>query len=190
MNPADPAKEDPTMLARSLPRALAPERDLWPEIEARLDATESDSTAPLKWTLKWRPALATAAGLVLAATVGFWLGDAADDSTLPNPVATEPPATEYVPVTHLIGSDLQQTRMALANRIYEQLELLPPESQSVITENLTVINQALDQIDAALEHAPESGLNRRLLMSMYADQLTLLNDMGGLMRHSNREIAL
>lgn len=175
------------MQARSLPRSLEPERDLWPEIEARLgDVAERESPAPLKW----RPALAVAAGLTLAATVGFWLGDAVDDPSVPNPVATLPAAAEYLPVTRVIGSDLQQTRRALVNRIYEQLELLPPESQSVITENLTVINQALDDIDAALEHAPESGLNRRLLMSMYADQLTMLNDMSGLIRHSNREIAL
>jgi hypothetical protein len=66
----------------SLPRNLKPPRDLWPGIEARLEAVESDIDAPRKMRFWQWPAMAAAVLLALATGIfigrGLELGPAAD----------------------------------------------------------------------------------------------------------------
>ncbi len=195
MNPQD----DVTLQARALPRSVPPPRDLWPEIEARLD--EYDSKSAPRGSIsgqrprRWQP-LALAAGLLLAVSVGFWLGRVPDSSmpaatTAGTPNAapdTSGPAMQSVGL--LTGGELRQTRMALARDIEQRLEALTPTTREVVLDNLAVINQALDDIDAALDASPDSDLDARLLMAMYADQLVLLNSMNNALYPATAEIAL
>lgn len=86
--------------------------------------------------------------------------------------------------------ELLEARAALAGHLYGQLAALPPDTQDVVLANLHAINNALDEIDRALEEAPDSGLTRSLLTSMYADQLTMLTDMNAMVRRASQETSL
>lgn len=192
-----PADQDPTLAARHLPRSIQPDRDLWPEIEARLTAERTASNSqPGAAAPGWRgPGMARAgiaAGLLAACAV-LWVASgmptgARNDGTGPSQRPGGHPAGT-VQVRLGAPADLLESRAALIAPLYGQLAGLPPETRTVVVANLNVINQALDEIDRALQEAPDSSLNRRLLMSMYADQLTMLTDMSGLIRRVNHETA-
>jgi hypothetical protein len=85
---------------------------------------------------------------------------------------------------------LQQTRRALAASVRGRLETLPPATRKVVVANLAAINKAMDEIDAALKTAPDSGLDGQLLLSIYVDQLTLLNTMNNTLPRTSTEITL
>jgi hypothetical protein len=189
MNPVD---EDPTFHARRLPRSVEPNRDLWPEIESRLNDTESDVPRGTSRHRQWRMAagVAAAAAAVLVVAIGLMpqLSEEAPPSLASSSPASDPSGS--MPVSLGIAPELQETREALVAQVYQRLSALPPETGTVVVKNLETINRALDEIDRALREVPDSGLSRRLLMSMYADQLTMLTEMNALLRRSNQEIAL
>ena len=200
MNPED----DLIRQARTLPRSVPPERDLWPDIAARLEETGSAPSPagtavpvqagrhPSPTARRWQP-LAWAATLVLAVSAGFWLGRSPDPSAADlagQAVTAAPAATPVVAVGPSPRADLQQTRAALARDIDQRLDGLNPPTRAVVLDNLAVINQALDEIDAALAATADSGLDARLLMAMYADQLVLMNTMNNALYPSTAEIAL
>lgn len=203
MNSAD---RDLLDQAAALPARIEPERDLWPEIEARLDShppaiparsnittAEADRSAhAISMDHRWLAPLALAASLVLAAGVGYWAGvDGRHPDPTPLQLATElPPTTAAQPVGLTINAGLHQTRELLAADIETQLQRLPEDARIVVGENLAAINQALDKIDAVLSEAPETNLDQQLLMTMYADQLALLSSMHSVIRTSNQEILL
>jgi len=200
MNPED----DLIRQARTLPRSVPPERDLWPEIAACLEETGSAPSPagtpvplradrpPSSTARRWQP-LAWAATLVLAVSVGFWLGRSPDPSAADlagRGMTAAPTATPVVAVRQSPRADLQQTRAALARDIERRLDGLNPPTRAVVLDNLAVINQALDEIDAALAATTDSDLDARLLMAMYADQLVLMNTMNNTLYPSTAEIAL
>ncbi|MEJ2089643.1 MAG: hypothetical protein P8Y69_14465, partial [Gammaproteobacteria bacterium] len=140
---------------------------------------------------RWQRAMIAASALAAGAVVWFAVGE--PFRTGPDaPGLVEPAAgsMEAVPVALEPTPTLNETREALIADVYERLAALPPETRSEVVKNLNTINEALDQIDRALEEAPDSGLDRRLLMSMYADQITMLTGLNAVVRHANRETAL
>jgi len=200
MNPEDALIRQ----ALRLPRSVPPERDLWPEIAARLEeagAAPSPAGAfeplrtdgdPSSTARRWQP-LAWAATVVLAVSVGFWLGRSLDQSAADltgQGTTAAPTATPAVVVGLTPRADLQRTRVALTRDIERRLDGLNPSTRAVVLDNLAVINQALDDIDAALAATGDSDLNARLLMAMYADQLVLMNTMNNALYPSTAEIAL
>lgn len=134
------------------------------------------------------------AASALAACAVVWFAVGLPFRTGSDGPATADPATgsvAAVPVgVQTTTPTLIETRDALIADVYERLAALPPDTRSEVVKNLNTINEALDQIDRALEEAPDSGLDRRLLMSMYADQITMLTGLNAVVRHANRETAL
>jgi hypothetical protein len=189
-----PVEEDPTLDPRRLRQSIQPERDLWPDIAARLNesARTVDADPPHEArSVRWQTAMIAASALAACAVVWFAVG-------LPfrtgsdGPAAADPAtgSVAVVPVGVQTTPTLNETRDALIADVYERLAALPPETRSEVVKNLNTISEALDQIDRALEEAPDSGLDRRLLMSMYADQITMLTGLNAVVRHANRETAL
>ena len=171
----------------ALPRSIEPQTDLWPEIESQLTADLPNDTRSGR-RRQW-PILSAAAGLLLAIALGVQFSGLLGESPEPGPLQHDNPAN-LVTANLTIGSDLRQTRQELASNVYQRLADLPPETRQVVAENLATINRALDEIDEALESAPQSRLDRQLLMIMYTDQLALLNAMNPLLRYPTQEIAL
>ena len=64
--------------ASRLPRNIAPERDLWPGIEAAI-AGESDTRAS-GWSNRWPAVAALAASLMLALLIGYGTGRGLPDT--------------------------------------------------------------------------------------------------------------
>lgn len=184
-------EDDLTRRARALPRELTPERDLWPEIEAGL------VPRPAAW-VRWRRPLAMAASLLVAVSVGYWLGGSADrEPVLPGTstaigTGIPPGDFEAMPAAGVGGVDpeLHRVRAALAAALRERLDSLPEQSRLLVEDNLAAINRALDEIDQALIQTPRSGMDQRLLMAMYTDQLLLLSTMNDLIRNPNLEMTL
>ena len=82
----NPVEDDLIRQAQRLPRTIEPDRDLWPGIEAALlnegtDSSEQSTIVPFhsrrSRRSRWN-GIGIAAGLLLAAALGFWLGDALD----------------------------------------------------------------------------------------------------------------
>ena len=189
--------------AGQLPRAVTPDRDLWPGIAGRLgeqlpaeEATanpavvtpiHSQRLLPERWQA---PALA--ASLLVALLLGYWIGREGTDapSSAPMVAETAPGTGELRPVSLVEEVGLLEARNAMAAEIEAGLDRLPADARIVVIDNLTAINKALDQIDAVLEQAPATGLDRQLLISMYTDQLARLSSVQALVMNSNQEILL
>lgn len=181
--------QDLLRMAADLPKQIEPERDLWPEIQAHLnDEVGGRSAQATARARRWWTPLALAASLLLAASIGFWVGK---DGLEPAPTVAQLTQTEQAEASpRTVAAGLQVTRQDLAVGIEDALHNLPPDAQAVVTENLAAINQALDEIDRVMNQAPERGVDRQLLMTMYADQLALLGNMHRVILTSNQEILL
>jgi hypothetical protein len=180
--------------AARLPREIPPERDLWPSIENEI------RRFPSRTGTGWRrhTPLALAASLLLALALGYSLGRVetsdpqmtADQTPVisTEPSGYQPSGYQSVSLTRAVGLD--EARRTMAAEVESGLHGLPPDARSVVLENLSVINAALDNIDRVLAETPESGLERQLLISMYADQLALLGGVRNLVLQTNRETLL
>ena len=186
--------------AGRLPREIRPDRDLWPGIEHRLGdqlAADEDEPGSGGTVLRWQ-APALAAGLLMALVLGYWVGQ--EDAFAPDKggsegaslsiAATPAPDTGLQPVSLVEEVGLLDARRAMAAEVEAGLERLPEDARQVVLENMAVINKALDEIDTVLAQAPASGLDRQLLISMYADQLARLSSLQMLVMNSNQETLL
>lgn len=192
-NDFKPGQQDALLAAaRTLPREVSPDRDLWASIEPQLGdqlPAEPAGGSVVSINRRWQ-APALAASLLLALAVGYWVGQAeAPDA---QHLASLPGQTDVQPLTVSLTEEvgLKEARLTMAAEIEAGLDRLPPDARLVVLENLTTINNALDEIDAVLDQAPASGLDRQLLVSMYADQLNRLSSMQSLVMNSNQEIVL
>ena len=194
--------------AGQLQHAVAPERDLWPGIESQLGAqlrahrsetrsrqNQTVETTGVVFLHRWRTPLALAASLMLAVLLGYWIGR--EEAPIPGPtpgpmpIAVQPtPGERALQPVSLEEVGLLEARRTMAADIEAGLTRLPPDARIVVMENLAAINAALDEIDAVLAEAPVTGLDRQLLVSMYADQISRLNSMQALVMNSNQEILL
>lgn len=175
--------------AADLPKQIEPERDLWPEIQAQLNDEIGGRSAQISDRARhWWTPLALAASLLLAASIGFWAGK---DGMEPESTTTQfAQSGQAQAPQRMVAAGLQATRQDLAVSIEDALQNLPPDAQAVVTENLAAINQALNEIGRVMNQAPEHAVDQQLLMTMYADQLTLLGNMHRVILNSNREILL
>lgn len=168
-------EQDPLLAkAAGLAQDIAPPRDLWPAIAARLDA--ADQRAPAR-RFGWPAALA--AGFLVASlsallTWGLMREPApATDATL----AGDASAAAIMPVDYGTNSALSAAELAardeLLARFRERLDRLSPQTRETVAKNLAVIQQAASEIDAALAQDPASGLLNELLLGAYKQELQL-----------------
>ncbi len=156
--------------ARSLPRTVTPERDLWPRIAARLGAGASSHVR--------RPvlrALAMAAALVVAAALGALVaghGQLVSGGTSRERAS----APAGLMAASWRGTDAELIRLSgQLERVFDQRrESLSPRTRAVIDENLKVIDQAIASIERALVHEPDNADLRRLLFETRRDEVDLL----------------
>jgi hypothetical protein len=183
-------------LAR-LPLEVAPPHDLWPAIEARLEARLEARPARIRgrWT-GWPLAAAAAVALVAAtalvtahlvrrdpASTGVVAGvtpsapgdaaaspDAQPASVLP---ATPVSAKAFGP-GYLVGPAYLAHRRVLARSLEERVAKLPPEGRAQLERSLGELRRATAEINAALELRPGDPLLEELLLNVYQDELAVL----------------
>ena len=173
LNPADPL----LARARQLERDIQPERDLWPEIEARLDKPASSPFGPFGW-------LRLAAILV---GVSSWLTLTLNQTDTP---AANLATTHNGLPANLMNAEFAQTRTDLLLALETQLATLSAEDRKVLADNLADIDKALKEINMAMEGNPNSDLLLQLLLSTYTDQLRLMGDMHDLTRSVNESTGI
>jgi hypothetical protein len=167
--------EDPLLAkAAELPKDVAPSRDLWPGIAARL--AEAPRVAGPRLA-RWPVALA--AGFLVASVSALLTWSLVrSPATAPVQVAENPqPAGTFVPVSYGPNSGLSARELVARDQLVaqfrEKFETLRPETREAILKNLTVMQAAADEIDAALAKDPASGMLKGMLVGTYKQELQL-----------------
>ena len=162
--------------ARKLATEIAPERDLWPAIEAAI-------AEPAK-IRSWTPYFAQAAAIVLlvAGSSGITYMMTKEDPSVSPVLATtqlDPEFTSFGSNFEL-GQGFQDARNNLEAQLDIELDRLSPEARTGVEENLAVIRDAITEINSALELEPDNALLQELLMKSYREELNVMQSVGGL----------
>ena len=164
--------------AATLPESIDPPRDLWPAIDERLD--EIERTRPARPSRQaagsrgWTFGL-MAATLLLAGLGAGYLLRGINQPAIMAPAAPGSPEVlssnaEIVSAEQAIVVAKQQ----LQELLDEQDNSLSPETVKMVNDNLAVIDEAIEEIRAALLQDPaDQRLNRKLLTA-HQRQLNLL----------------
>lgn len=169
--------------AARLDREISPQRDLWPGIARSIvDLPQRD----LPQRAGWAPMFAQAAAVVL-------LVGASSAVTYVAVNEPQPPATQIAPAlvfeqasfggSHDLGDEFTNARDALVAELNAELDRLVPTSRAEVVANIELIQEAIYEINQALEQEPNNTLLQQQLLSAYREELTLLQRVGGLTRN-------
>lgn len=170
--------------ASGLPDELTPERDLWPDIAARIEA--EPGARPLRG---WRVAGPLAAAVVLVALSSLttlWIsgrdeGPAISQVVPPPTGAAAMPSAAFGP-DHELGPKYRRARNQLTVDLESGLQALPPATQQTVQRNLEQIRMALAEINTALAEDPGNTLLQQLLLAAYQDELIVLTEVNRMAR--------
>ena len=170
-------------LAR-LPLEVAPGRDLWPDIAARIEERAppvGSATRPAAWL--WQ----AAAAVVLVAGSSLLTASLLDRSVL-----VQQSAVPAVPANANVASDAAvampaafgpagqldpeyvAARRQLTQVLDQRIAALPPSARAKLEFNLGEMRRAADEINAALAEQPGDPLLEELLLKTYQDELAVL----------------
>ena len=161
--------------AARLTKAVAPERDLWPEIESSIDASPERSGMP--WYAQ------AAALLLLAGGSSAVTYVVTKQAVNVSPVATN---SSLVLESASWGGEFEMSvdykaaRQGLREQLNEELRSLSPEARADVEQNLQVIRDAITEINAALEAEPDNVHLQGLLLRTYREELAVMQHVGGL----------
>jgi hypothetical protein len=157
------AKEMPGQLhrlAQQLPRDIQPATDLWPQIEARLDAPSAEPNVATKRSGLW----AAAAALVLVATSSL--------TTLILVRETGGPA----PATAGLGPEPAVIGVGLRAPELLAISALSDEVRDVVITNLDIVRSARADIEQALQKDPNNIWLHHSWLRAYEQEMDLLNE--------------
>jgi hypothetical protein len=155
-----------------LPREVPPERDLWPEVARRIEASRRRARTLRAVTM----ASTLAAAAVLALVVGLRgrhtpspLAQAPSVSIpAPTPVLAAPPPPlpeedTYASAERVLDTELDERRASLR-----------PAQTAVLDDNLHIIDQAIETARAAVREHPDDPELRAELDRVWQDKLDLI----------------
>ena len=164
--------------AATLPEAIDPPRNLWPAIDGRLDEIErarpARPSSPVVGSRGWTFGL-MAATLLLAGLGAGYLLRGINQPAVMTPAASGSPevsssSAEIVAAEQAIVVAKQQ----LQGLLDEQDNSLSPQTVRMVNDNLAVIDEAIEEIRAALLQDPASQRLNRKLLTAHQRQLHLL----------------
>ncbi|MGB5345259.1 MAG: hypothetical protein WBN23_03750 [Woeseia sp.] len=191
--PLDAKSVDAIMkLAGAMPRAVQPERDLWPAIAQTINEGERLGGAGPRWPRLF--AQAAAVLLLVGASSGLtWL--AMQDRTAPDTLTASSQGLTFQPVSgsfgsqYMLGPDYQDARDELLARTDVELARLSPETRALVEQNMLTIRSAIDEINKALAAQPDNALLQELLINSYREELKILRQVdsiaGSVMRRTD-----
>jgi hypothetical protein len=186
---------DPTAKIRrlsQLPQQIAPPRDGWPTLEARLRELsgvphESAAATPAPETRARRRGV-RAFG-VLSALVAAVLAGVVLDRWMLQPAPTRPSAGAHstqpqrtLPVAFLTDPRYEREQTVLLRSLDARLHALPPPTRRRVLQSLATLEQSAREIRSALGQQPGNALLQALLIDTYQDEMQLLStaqEMGG-----------
>lgn len=167
--------------AHALPKKIDPERDLWSHIHTRIDGPSGGNilSFPLKKMSVMVP-FAAAAALVFMALSGQLRPT--DAPTSPPKHAAQQSEPESNPADDpdetidlaTMEADYAQARDSLMQALETRRDQLPDELIVTIEENLNIIENAVVDINRALEANPQDPELERMLHAAYRSEVTLL----------------
>jgi hypothetical protein len=184
-----------------LPKAVEPGRDLWPDIEAQLDAGAAAGDARTVTRYAWWGA--AAAAVCAAALLPQLLREA--------PVSNDPVPMATVPETSTTGLDTAGQQLRLRNAAVTSMEPGPeyraaraellallegrlaelaPEDREIVVRNIETIRRALEEIDGALQDNPDDPLLQELMLQTYQRELDVMARVNGLAGPARRRTDL
>jgi hypothetical protein len=166
--------------ASKLPRGISPGRDLYPDIRNRIErhdlATPADLATPPVHRTRWMALAASLLIVAIAGSVALWMRE--DTGGTPSEVA---PTGGVIPAAHNeTGSfeaavrEYTDAATMLEVAIEERRDKYSPETLDVLERNLAIIDQAIDEVRAALEADPSSHGSTLLLTAMHEQKVELL----------------
>lgn len=177
MNEETNSKFDDELMAAAakLSTEVAPERDLWPDIEQAIlrPATPSRTV----WGSVW--ARAAAVLLLIGGSSGVTYLAVTEDANPVSPIAEGPvlifePASAQFGTLYNMSPDYQDARRSLASMIDDELSRLKPEEREEVERNIAVIHKAIDDINQALSQDPDNELLQKLLLNSYQEEIDLM----------------
>jgi hypothetical protein len=171
-----------------LPQAIEPPRDLWPDIEARLKATQTAapvdsgahefpryrSGARLRWL--------AAAAMVASVAVGVWIGRSVLPGAAPALTAhnaapvTATDAPTLLDAAYVKDPRYMRQRAALLRSAQAQLATMPAPARDKVLASLAAIQHAKEDLEQALGKDPGNALLQELLVNTYQDEMRVLTD--------------
>jgi hypothetical protein len=150
-------------LLKTLPRAVEPRAELWPQITARVRRQPRASRL-----------MNLAAGLAVASLV-LLMARSALHEVAKAPVASIGTSTPMTPVSFSLpdAARYQSARAGMEATFYARLKLLRPETRATIEANLQIIRKANEDIRHALDNDPASPLLLQLLNETYQQEFDL-----------------
>lgn len=157
----------------SLPRAVQPARDLWPDIARQIGAPAG------RFASRWP--LAMAASLAVASLVGALCWTVLQQRAAPALVArsSPPAATDAATARTLVNfepthnAEYVAARADLERVFNERLQLLAPATRVRVQADLETIRKANEDIRAALAQDPASPLLLKLLRNTGQQEIDL-----------------
>lgn len=166
-------------MLQSLPRAVEPERDMWPDIEARMESR------PVRRRPAWARQAAAAVILVAASSlITASLLYRANPLTVR--VATPEPGKPVVQAAFGqsagLGAGYEMARRELAADLELRMATMPESARQKLVANLAEMRRAADEINAALARQPGDPLLEELLLNTYQDELGVIASVNQLTR--------
>lgn len=175
----DNKADDKLMMAASgLATEVAPNRDLWPGVEAAINKPQRSRMAPM---------LAQAAAVVLlvgASSMVTYSVIKYDAVNTPSQAVVMVQPTNLVFEQAAFGAnqtfDSVYGRASgnVASDLERGLQSLSPEARDDVERNIAVIRQAITDISQALEEEPNNAFLQELLVEAYGNELALMNRVG------------
>lgn len=178
---------------RALPLDVAPGRDLWPEIEARIGQAPA-MAAPRSRRPAW--VWQAAAAVILVAGSSLLTATLLDRRATPAQAAQPPvPARSSGPQASVenpavmpaafgpsgrLDHEYLAARQQLTSMLDERIAALPPSARAKLEFNLGEMRRAADEINAALAAQPGDPLLEELLLKTYQDELAVLSNVSEL----------
>jgi hypothetical protein len=172
----NPGYDDKLMAdAAKLATGIAPERDLWPGIEAAIAPPARRSRTPYF--------AQAAAVLVLVAGSSLLTYLVVDKE----PMVIERPVPAGLVLEdasfggqYELSSGYKLARTNLQVQMQSELAKLSPEARAEVEQNLGVIRDAIAEINTALAEEPGNALLQELLLKTYREELAVMRKVGGL----------
>lgn len=160
----------------ALPASLMPERDLWPDIKARIDRPTAgiDFSTPRGRQPRYsimRYVMAAAALVLMFVGVRAMIEFDGGVQQQPAPVVTQDP--ELNPIAQEYAAAMEELLGALRDR-QPSMDEEALETLAIVEENLAIIEGAIDNISLALADNPDSAELERMLHAAYQSEVNLL----------------
>lgn len=155
--------------AARLPKNILPQRDLWPEIQSRIEGRVAGiHEAKRRWTSA--PVLGQAIGFaaMVAVVAGLMFLGRSEGPMSPNPPGKSPVQTSAA------EQEFLDAKAALLVELEASRDSLSAETIATVEESLTIMEEAVHDVHLALADEPDNPQLERMLMATYKSQVDML----------------